>query len=55
MAPWIKPLGLTLASILQAIASPTLAQPAILPGAEQAQPQAPYILHVSDVHLNASS
>ena len=56
MAPWIQPLGLTLAGILQATASPTLAQPAILSGAERVQPpQAPYILHVSDVHLNTSS
>ncbi|MEB3156938.1 MAG: metallophosphoesterase [Cyanobacteriota bacterium] len=59
MAPSIKSLGLSLATlVLLGSASPAFAQPtttdAPLP-APPHTPQAPYILHVSDVHLNTSS
>ena len=55
---FVKQLPLALATLLLASASPTLPQPASPPSAERAQQatlQAPYILHVSDVHLNTSS
>lgn len=58
MAHWIKPLGLTLATLLLASAHPTPAQPTGAANPVRAQPlppRAPFILHLSDVHLNTSS
>ncbi len=59
MAPSIQSLGLTLACLLflgSASSARALPSTSVAPGpAHPLPPRAPYILHVSDVHLNTSS